>query len=52
MRAGALVMDPALQALNANIHPVLVDSAKIVSSALWKDAGLIGAGALVWEARV
>ena len=52
MRAGALVMDPALQALNANIHPVLVDSAKIVNSALRKDAGLIGAGALVWEARV
>lgn len=52
MQAGDLVMKPAVQALNANIHPVLVDSAKIVPSALGEDAGLIGAGALVWEARV
>jgi glucokinase len=52
MQAGDLVMEPALQALNENIHPVLVDSAKIVSSTLGEDAGLIGAGALVWEARV
>jgi glucokinase len=52
MQAGDLVMEPAMQALNANIHPVLVDSAKIVSSTLGEDAGLIGAGALVWEARV
>jgi glucokinase len=52
MRAGHLVMDPALQTLNENIHPVLIDSAEIVSSTLWQDAGLIGAGALVWEAGV
>jgi glucokinase len=47
--AGAFVMDPALQALNENIHPVLVDSAEIVISTFWKEAGMIGAGALVWE---
>jgi glucokinase len=49
IRAGALVMDPALQALNENIHPVLIGSAEIVYSELWEDAGMIGAGALVWE---
>jgi glucokinase len=48
-RAGALIMAPALEALNENIHPSLVDSAEIVLCALWDDAGLIGAGALVWK---
>lgn len=48
-RIGALIMDPAVQSLNACIHPVLIDSAEIVSSALGEDGGLIGAGALVWE---
>jgi glucokinase len=48
-RTGALIMEPAMQALNENIHPVLIDSAEIVLSELWDDAGLIGAGALVWQ---
>jgi predicted NBD/HSP70 family sugar kinase len=46
------MMEPALQALNENIHPVLVDSAEIVSSALGDDAGMMGAAALVWESTV
>ena len=46
---GPLLLDPCIKALNENIHPVLVDSARIVSSELWNDAGVIGAGALVWE---
>jgi glucokinase len=46
---GPLLLDPCIQALNENIHPVLVDSARIVLSELWNDAGVIGAGALVWE---
>ena len=48
-RIGPLLMDPCLRALNENIHPVLIESAEIVFSALWEDAGMIGAGALVWE---
>jgi glucokinase len=51
-RTGSLMMEPALQALNENIHPVLVDSAEIVSSALGDDAGMMGAAALVWESTV
>jgi len=46
---GPLLLDPCIKALNENIHPVLVDSARIVLSELWNDAGVIGAGALVWE---
>jgi glucokinase len=46
---GPLLLDPCIKALNENIHPVLVDSARIVLSELWDDAGVIGAGALVWE---
>lgn len=46
---GPLLLEPCIQALNENIHPVLVDSARIVLSELWNDAGVIGAGALVWE---
>ncbi len=48
-RMGSLLMAPALQALNGNIHPVLRDSAEIVPSALGDDAGMLGAAALVWE---
>ena len=48
-RIGPLLMEPCLQALNENIPPVLVDATDIVFSALWDDAGVIGAGALVWE---
>lgn len=48
-RTGSLLMDPAIRALNENIHPVLIDSAEIVLSTLWDDAGMIGAAALVWE---
>ena len=36
------------QGRNENIHPVLIDCAEIVFSALWEDAIMIGAGALVW----
>jgi glucokinase len=46
---GPLLLDPCIQALNRNIHPVLVDSARIVLSELWNDAGVLGAGSLVWE---
>jgi len=46
---GPLLLDPCLQALNENIHPVLVNTARIVISELWDDAGVIGAGALIWE---
>lgn len=46
---GHLLLDPCIQALHENIHPVLVDSARIVLSELWNDAGVIGAGAMVWE---
>lgn len=48
---GPLLLDPCLLTLNANVHPVLKDSARIVLSELWDDAGVIGAGALVWEPR-
>ena len=46
---GPLMMEPCIQALNENIHPVLVNTARIVLSELWNDAGVIGAGALIWE---
>jgi glucokinase len=43
------LMQPCFAALRENIHPVLHDSAEIVYSQLWEDAGIIGAAALVWE---
>jgi glucokinase len=46
---GPILLDPCMEAMNQNIHPVLVGSAKIALSELWNDAGMIGAGALVWE---
>ncbi|MHC1785239.1 MAG: ROK family protein [Anaerolineaceae bacterium] len=46
---GPLLLDPCIQALKENIHPVLVNSARILLSELWNDAGVIGAGALIWE---
>jgi glucokinase len=46
---GPLIMEPCLEALNVNIHPVLVDTARIVLSELWNDAGVVGAGALFVE---
>jgi glucokinase len=46
---GPLLLDPCIKSLNENIHHVLVDSAKIVLTELWNDAGVIGAGALLWE---
>lgn len=49
-RIGPLILEPSIRALNENIHPVLVDSARVVLSELWNDAGLIGAGAMAWEA--
>jgi glucokinase len=51
-RMGSLLMAPAIQALNENIHPVLKDSAEIVPSALGDDAGMLGAAALVREMAV
>ena len=33
-----------MKALNENIHHVLLNSARIVQSELWNDAGVIGAG--------
>ncbi len=46
---GPLLLDPCIQTLNQNIQPVLVDSAQIVMSTLWNDAGVLGAGALLWD---
>lgn len=46
---GSLLLDPCIKSLNENIHHVLVDSARIVLTELWNDAGVIGAGALIWE---
>lgn len=46
---GPLLLDSCFKSLNENIHPVLIDSARIVFSELWNDAGVIGAGALIWE---
>ena len=46
---GPLLLDPCIQALKENIHPVLADSARILLSELWNDAGVLGAGALIWE---
>jgi glucokinase len=46
---GPLLLEPCIKSLNENIHPVLVDSARIVMSELWNDAGVIGAGALIGE---
>lgn len=46
---GPLLLDPCIRALNENIHPVLIDSARIVISELWDDAGVIGAAAMVLE---
>jgi glucokinase len=48
-RIGSMLMEPCLQALRENVHPVIAESARIVYSQLWDDAGLIGAGALLWE---
>ena len=49
VKIGPPLMEPCFQALNENIHPVLVGSAEIVYSELWEEAGLVGAAALVWE---
>lgn len=46
---GPLLLEPCTQALKENVHPVLADSARILLSELWNDAGVIGAGASVWE---
>lgn len=46
---GPLLLDPCIQALNENIHPVLRNTARIALSELWDDAGVMGAGALAWE---
>jgi glucokinase len=46
---GPLLLDPCIRALKENIHPVLADSARVLLSELWNDAGVIGAGALIWE---
>jgi len=43
------LVEPGLLALRENIHPVLHNSAEIIYSQLWDDAGIIGAAALVWE---
>jgi glucokinase len=48
-KIGPPLMDSCLQALNENIHPVLVGSAEILYSELWEEAGVRGAAALVWE---
>jgi glucokinase len=46
---GTLLLDPCRRALDENIHPVLVGSAQVVLSELWDDAGMLGAGLLVWD---
>jgi len=44
---GSLLMDPCLQALRENVHPVLAGSARIVPSHFGEDVGIVGAAALV-----
>jgi glucokinase len=46
---GPLLLDPCRRAMDENIHPVLVGSAKVKLSELWTDAGMLGAGMLVWD---
>ncbi len=46
------LVEPGLAALLENIHPVLHNSAEIVYSQLWEDAGMIGAAALAWERAI
>lgn len=51
VRIGDAVMQPAMESLKENVHPVLWDSAKIVLSQFWDDAGVIGAADIVFEAE-
>jgi glucokinase len=44
---GAMLMDPCLQSLRENVHPVLADSTRVSPSHFGVDAGLVGAAALV-----
>jgi glucokinase len=44
---GAMLMDPCLQSLRENVHPVLADSTRVLMSDLGEDAGVVGAAALV-----
>jgi glucokinase len=48
-RIGPPLLNPCIRSLNDNIHPVLVNSARIVLSELWEDAGLLGAAELMWD---
>jgi glucokinase len=43
---GSLLMEPSLQALRDNVHPVLASSAHIVPSHFGEDVGIVGAAAL------
>ncbi|HSV86805.1 MAG TPA: ROK family protein [Levilinea sp.] len=46
---GPLLLHPCQRAMNEYIHPVLAGSAQVKLSELWHDAGLLGAGLLVWD---
>jgi glucokinase len=46
---GPLLLDSCRQALDENIHPVLRGTAQVVLSELWTQAGMLGAGLLVWD---
>jgi len=49
VRIGSAIMEPALEALRENVHPVLWDSAKVVLSQFWDDAGVIGGAEIAFE---
>lgn len=46
---GPPLLDPCMQAFKENTDPLLIDSARFVQSELWDQAGMLGAGILVWE---
>lgn len=48
-RMGPLLLEPCLEAMNENIHPVLVGVTRIEMAQLGEDAGLVGAATLLWE---
>jgi hypothetical protein len=43
------LLHPRILTLNANVDPVLKDSARIVLSELWDHANVLDPGALAWE---
>lgn len=48
-RIGPVLLDPCFEAMNENLHPVLVGVTRIMQAQLGEDAGLVGAATLLWE---